>query len=132
MSQGTTLTDLSDYARLSTTLDALQGREAKIYKSQAALPLRHSALTKMIPNADGRVWSNSGNMYNATTGADEAQFDGTTHRRPVISDIECERYVSIPPGESRVVCMSPICPIVQSGLMWPTPHCSLELSLIHI
>ena len=59
MSQGTTLTDLSDLARLSTTLDALQGREAKIYKSQAALPLRNSAITKLSPNCDGRRWSNS-------------------------------------------------------------------------
>ena len=72
MSQGTTLTDIGDsYARLGTTLDALQGREAKIYKSQAALPLRHSMLTKLIPNGDGRRWSNSGNLYNSTTGADE-------------------------------------------------------------
>ena len=127
MSQGTTLTDIGDsYARLGTTLDALQGREAKIYKSQAALPLRHSMLTKLVPNGDGRRWSNSGNLYNATTGADEQQFDGTQHKRPVISDIEVERYVCIPPGESRVVCMSPICPIVQSGLMWPLPHASLE------
>ena len=54
MSQGTTLTDLTDYARLGTTLDCLQGQEARIFKAQGALPLRHGNLNKLTPNADGR------------------------------------------------------------------------------
>ena len=126
LSQGTTLYETTDVARLTTTLAALQGTAARTYKAEKALPLVNGNLNKLIPNADGRLWLHSGNAFNGNDGTDEKMFDSQIHHRPIISDIEAERFVCLAPGESRTLVFSLTCPICQTGLLWPLPHCSLE------
>ena len=126
MSQGSTLYETTDLARLSTTLAQMQGKEASVYKAEKALPFVHGNFNKYTPNADGRIWLITENTFDGTTGMDEQTFDSTVSTRPVISDIEVERFVCLQPGETKTLVFSPLCPICNSGLMWPLPHCSLE------
>ena len=126
MSQGTTLYETTDVARLSTTLAQLQGKEAAVYKAEKALPYFHGNFNKLVPNADGRLFLTSGNNFDIASGMDEQVYNQLLSSRPVISDIEVERFIVLQPGETKTLVFSPLCPICQSGLMWPLPHCSLE------
>ena len=49
---------------------------------------------------------------------------------PVISDLECERFMVIPPGQKRTVCVAPLCGVCNSGMFWPLPHCSLSFEFM--
>ena len=59
LSQGTTLYESTDVARLTTRLSALQGTTARTYKAEKALSLLHGNLNKFVLNADGRLWLHS-------------------------------------------------------------------------
>ena len=104
----------------------LQGTTARTYKAEKALPHVHGNLNKFVPNGDGRLWLHSGNGFNGADGTDEKMFNSQSAVRPIISDIECERFVCLAPGESKTLVFSLTCPICATGLAWPLPHCSLE------
>ena len=102
LSQGTTIYESTDVARLTTTLDALQGTTARTYKAEKALPLVHGNLNEFVPNGDGRLWLHSGNGFNGADGTDEKMFNSATAVRLIISDIECERFVCLAPGNPEL------------------------------
>ena len=80
-----------------------------------------------MPNADGKFRAID------TEGLENGgAFDGAEDEIPVDSSIECERFISIPPGQKRTVCCTPLCGITNSQMMWPLAHASLvyEFTLV--
>ena len=84
------------------------------------LSMKHGLLYKTLPHADGKF-----RALDTDGIEDGGAFDGTANQIPRDSSIECERFISIPPGQKRTVCCTPLCGIVNSQLMWPLAHASL-------
>ena len=123
MSQGTTITQLDSLARLSTTLDAMLPMEAKVLNSQHEIPLKHGMHFKRPPNADGRFRKHDEHGFLTNAGFSETMFEGNTKGLPLMSDVEVERFITIPPGGKKTVCVRPIYGLCNSGLYWPLPSC---------
>ena len=119
LSQGTVLTQIDFLSRAISTLNSTLPLEARVANGEEGIPLRHGMQMKKEPNADGRnlKYDNeaaaSGGVYVATAG-------------PIRdSSIEVDRFVTIPPGQKRSVCCTPLCGITNSGMAWPLPAASL-------
>ena len=118
MSQGTVISSYDSLARLSTTLDAMLPLEAKVLNSQHEIPLKAGIHMKTQANADGRFRKHDEQgVLDAGTGVPgEGMFNGVLQKLPIMTDVETERFIVIPPGQRRTVCVRPICALVQSGL----------------
>ena len=120
LSQGTVLSQIDFYGRAINTLASTLPLEARVKNGDETLPMKHGLLYKSIPNADGKFRALD------TDGIENGgAFDGAANQIPRDSSIECERFISIPPGQKRTVCCTPLCGIVNSQMMWPLAHASL-------
>ncbi len=83
--------------------------------------MKHGYNFKKNPNADGRFRLHDEDGLLPADGKPPGMFvvaDGY----PVMSDLECERFLIIPPGQKRTVCVTPLCGVCNSGMFWPVPH----------
>ena len=120
MSQGTVLTQIDFLARAITTLNATLDLPARELNGRESIGMKHGLHFKKKPNADGRYGlpDEDGilpadfkppNMYKTATGVGV----------PVMSDLECERVLIIPPGQKRTVCVAPLCGVCNSAPLLP-------------
>ena len=72
-----------------------------------------------LPNADGRKWKRGDD--GVTHGG---MFAGGDNQKPVKSAVDCERYITLAPGETRTVCTSIYSALRNSMYMWPLGHAS--------
>ena len=121
LSQGTVLSQIDFYGRAVNTLASTLPLEARVKIGDETIPMRHGLLLKQGPNCDGKRRAidddglEDGGCYNPA-------IDGAL---PMDTSIECERFISIPPGQKRTVCCTPLCGIVNSQMLWPLSHASL-------
>ncbi len=87
--------------------------------------MKHGYHFKKQANADGRfLLHDEDGIIQTATGVENQplnMFKGARDKLPCMSDVECERFLGIPAGQKRTVCVTPICGVCNSGMFWPLP-----------
>ena len=134
MSQGTVLTQIDFLARAITTLNATLDLPARELNGRESIGMKHGLHFKKKPNADGRYFLvDEDGVRDRNGSADQPPGMykiNADDPLPCISDLECERFMVIPPGQKRTVCVAPLCGVCNSGMFWPLPHCSLSFEFM--
>ena len=84
--------------------------------------MKHGLHLKKKPNADGRYFLVDEDGIKGADDKPPSMFQiSATEGLPIMSDLECERFLIIPPGQKRTVCVAPLCGVCNSGTLWPLP-----------